>query len=91
MLIGIATLFLNWIILITFWRCSRLRTSVTFVLVMLQSIVDFGAGIIDIPFAISYLASTIAGVGSCWLVLSITRVNMTLSVDILHNNIICML
>ena len=78
MLIGIATLFLNWIILITFWRCSRLRVSVAFFQVMLQSSVDFGAGIIDIPFAISYLASTIAGVGSCWLVLNTTRLNMTM-------------
>ena len=78
MLIGIATLFLNGIILITFWRCSRLRASVAFFQVMLQSSVDFGAGIIDIPFAISYLASTIAGVGSCWLVLNTTRLNMTM-------------
>ena len=88
MLIGIATLFLNGIILITFWRSSHFKASVTFFLVMLQSSVHFGTGIIATPFAISSLASTIAGVES-WLVLSITRVNMTLSVDILHNNIIC--
>ena len=79
-LIAITTLFLNGIILMTFWRSSRLRNSVHFSLIMLQSSVDFGSGVIATPFVISSLASMIAGVQRCWLALSTERVALTATI-----------
>ena len=79
-LIAITTLLLNGIILMTFWRSSRLRNSVHFFLIMLQSSVDFGSGIIATPFVISSLANTIAGVQRCWLALSTERVALTATI-----------
>ena len=75
-IIGISTVLLNGITLMTFWRSSRIRKSACYFLLMLQSSIDFGVGIIASPLAISTLATGIAGDGRCLLGLAIRRVGI---------------
>ena len=75
-IIGISTVLLNGITLMIFWRSSRIRKSVCYFLLMLQSFFDFGVGIIASPLAIFALATEIAGDGRCLLGLAIGRVSM---------------
>ena len=79
-IIGISTVLLNGITLMIFWRSSRIRKSVCYFLLMLQSFFDFGVGIIASPLAISTLATEIAGDGGCLLGLAVGRVSMSVLV-----------
>lgn len=71
--IAIATVFLNASTVITIWRSSRLKEKLSFFLIMVQSLIDLGVGMVAGPIFTSFLASEINGNASCWLYLAARR------------------
>ena len=64
-IIQIATVSLNGITVFTFWRSSRLKEKVAFYLIMVQSLLDLGVGIVAGSVVTSFIASEIRGRASC--------------------------
>ena len=64
-IIQIATVSLNGITVFTFWRSSRLKEKVAFYLIMVQSLLDLGLGIVAGSVVTSFIASEIRGRPSC--------------------------
>ena len=64
-IIQIATVSLNGITVFTFWRSSRLKEKVAFYLIMVQSLLDLGVGIVAGSVVTSFIASEIRGRPSC--------------------------
>ena len=58
----------------TFWQSTRLKERVAFFLIMVQSVIDFGVGIVAGSIFTFFLASEIRGRASCWLYYSINRI-----------------
>ena len=64
-IITIARVSLNAFTLFTFWQSTRLKERVAFFLIMVQSVIDFGVGIVAGSIFTFFLASEIKGRASC--------------------------
>ena len=73
-IIQIATVSLNGITVFTFWRSSRLKEKVAFYLIMVQSLLDLGVGIVAGSIFTSFLASEIRGRANCAWYYFISRI-----------------
>ena len=61
----IATVSLNVSTVFIFWQSTRLKERVAFFLIMVQSVIDFGVGIVAGSIFTFFLASEIKGRASC--------------------------
>lgn len=73
-IIQISTVFLNGITVFTFWRSSRLKEKVAFYLIMVQSLLDLGVGIVVGSMFTSFLAIEIRGRPNCGWYYFISRI-----------------
>ena len=66
-LLTVATLFLNTVALVTFCKSSQLRNKVSTFLIMVQSCIDLGVGVIGSSLYTFGILSEIRGTGNCEL------------------------
>jgi hypothetical protein len=78
-----STITLNGISIITLRKSSQLRSKVCYFVILLQSVVDLGVGVLGIPFLIFYLLIPFLDTSNCtsiMLTVRITRVVCLLSI-----------
>jgi hypothetical protein len=62
------TIFLNLLSVITIRKSSQLRNKMCYFVILVQSVVDFGAGILGIPSFILYLSTPLLRIQNCLVV-----------------------
>ena len=66
-LISLSTVCLNSVTILTFWKSSQLRSKVSNFLILVQSCIDLGVGVIDSSLLTLCLLDEIRGTGNCEL------------------------
>ena len=61
----ISTVLLNSISVLTIWKCSYLKAKLCYFLILTQSLVDLGVGLISLPLYIVYAAVELRGAANC--------------------------
>ena len=61
----ISTVLLNSISVLTIWKCSHLKAKLCHFLILTQSLVDLGVGLISLPVYIVYAAVELRGAANC--------------------------
>lgn len=61
----IPTVLLNSISVLTIWKCSHLKAKLCYFLILTQSLVDLGVGLISLPLYIVYAAVELRGTANC--------------------------
>lgn len=77
-LITISTFFLNAVTVITLWRSRKLREKVSHFLIMVQSSIDLGPGLVSSILYDFLLGSELAESGNCWLHFVVSRTSLFL-------------
>ena len=79
-IITITTVCLNTLTLLTFWKSSRLKQKACYTLIVVQSFIDLGVGMIGSTIYTFLLANEIAGTGSCGQYLASRKMSMLLTI-----------
>ena len=78
-ILAIITILLNSITIIAYWKSSELKKKVSYFLIMVQSSINFGVGMVCSSLFTSLLASELVRTGKCELVFATRKMIMLLS------------